>query len=67
MKKALDYKFKLNDLTKYSKWLKPTDGVFKFERSALGKIVPEVSARKLRLQNANYFDQLLKILKHTDW
>ena len=48
MKKGLDYKFKLNDLTKYSRWLKPSDSDNKFERSALGKIVPEVSARRLR-------------------
>lgn len=67
MKKGLDYKFKINDLKKYSKLLKPSDSDNKFERSALGKIVPEVSARRLRLANANYFDKLLKILKHTDW
>ena len=29
--------------------------------------MPEVSARRLRLQNANYFDKLLKILKFSDW
>ena len=56
MKKALDYQFTIKDLTKYSQFLKPSDGNFKFERSALGKIVPELSARKIRLQNANYFD-----------
>ena len=54
-------------MTKYSQYLKPNDPEFKFDRSALGKIVPEVSARRLRLANANYFDKLLKVLKHTDW
>jgi CRISPR/Cas system-associated protein endoribonuclease Cas2 len=67
MKRGLNYQFKLKDLSVYSRWLKPSDSDNKFERSALGKIVPEVSARRLRLANANYFDKLLKVLKNTDW
>lgn len=47
--------------------MKPKDSKFKFERSALGKLIPEINERKKKLQNASYFNKLLKLLKHTDW
>lgn len=64
---GLNYRFKLNDLQKYSQRLRPRDSSFKFERSALGKVIPEASERRKKLQNASYFTKLLKLLKHTDW
>ena len=49
-KKGLSYKFKLNDLGKYSKTLRPNDiKNFKFSSSALGKIIPDESARRRKL------------------
>jgi hypothetical protein len=64
---GLNYRFKLHDLKKYSQRLKPRDSKFKFERSALGKIIPEAGERRKKLKNASYFSKLLKLLKHTDW
>ena len=40
---------------------------FKFERSALGKIVPLDEERRKRLAKASYLNRLQKLLKKTDW
>lgn len=39
--KAKNYKFNINDLHKYSSKLKTKDMNFKFDRSAMGKIIPQ--------------------------
>ena len=68
LKKGLKYKFKLNDLGKYSQNLKFKDiNTFKLERSALGKIIPDETERRKRLAKVSYLNKLLKILKYTDW
>jgi hypothetical protein len=68
MKKGLSYKFKLDDLGKYSKSLRPSDiKNQRFKHSALGKMIPDESARRRKLQKASYFNKLLNLLKTTDW
>jgi hypothetical protein len=65
---ALSYKFKIKDLPKYSQTLRPSDiRNQKFMTSALGKTIPDESARRKKLQKASYFNKLLNLLKATDW
>lgn len=46
---AMKYRFKLEDIGKYSQRLKSKDVNWKFERSAMGKIIPSDAARMKRL------------------
>jgi len=49
MEDGLKYEFKLQDLGKYSMRLKFKDMAHKFQRSALGKKVPDEEARRAKL------------------
>ena len=62
-----NYRFKLNDLNKYSMTLKFKDMSKLLERSALGKVVPQDEERRKRLSKASYLNRLQKVLKKTDW
>ena len=64
---GISYRFKLNDMSKYSQTLRFKDMNFKFQRSALGKIVPLDEERRKRLAKASYLNRLYKLLKKTDW
>jgi len=61
------YKFKLQDLNKYSATLRNRDINWKIHLSALGKKIPNVNERKKILIKGSHFNTLLKILKATDW
>lgn len=65
--KALSYKFKLQDLNKYSSNLKFKDINWKIKVSALGKKIPDVKQRKKILLKGSTFNKLLQVLKNTDW
>lgn len=67
MQAGLSYEFKLNDLTKYSKLLKPNDINWKLKMSALGKRIPDAKKRKKILLKNSHLGTLLKLLKNTDW
>ena len=67
MRQGLHYKFKLEDLSKYSSKLKYKDINWKIKLSALGKQVPDVKERKKILIKGSHFNTLLKILRQTDW
>jgi hypothetical protein len=49
MKKGLNYHFQLKDINKYYKNFKYKDVTWKMKRSALGKMIPDESARRKRL------------------
>ena len=65
--KAMNYKFKMNDLSKISATLRPNDMNWKLGRSALGKVIPDEYERRKRLAKVSYANKLLKLLKYTDW
>ena len=65
--KAKNYKFKLDDINKYSMNLKVRDMNWKFQRSAMGKIIPNSDARSKRLQKAAFLNRLEELKKSTDW
>lgn len=67
LKKGMEYKFKLSDLNKYSSNLRVKDLNWKLNRSALGKVIPNVNKRKKELKKESYFNKLHKLLKQTDW
>lgn len=61
------YKFKLDDISKYSQRLKPKDMNWKFERSAMGKLIPSDEARMRRLQKAAFINRLEELKAAADW
>lgn len=65
MNQGLAYKFKLDDLGKYSQRLKYKDR--KFKKSALGKDIPEVDDRERRLARISLLKDMLRDAKGTDW
>ncbi len=67
MKKVLNYKFRQEDIGKYSSKLKFKDINWKLKRSALGKVIPENFEREKRLQKASFLNKLYLVLKNTDW
>jgi len=67
MEKGLSYRFKLNDLHKYSQRLHYKDINWKLKLSALGKKIPDIKERKKILFKCSHFSTLLKVLKNTDW
>ena len=59
---AMNYKFKLKDLHKYSKILKYRDfDNFKFKYSALGKLIPEPDTRRRILVKGSHLNTLLRL------
>ena len=64
---AMKYRFKLDDISKYSQRLKYKDINWKFERSAMGKIIPSDEARMKRLQKAAFINRLEELKAATDW
>jgi hypothetical protein len=67
MLQGITYKFKLEDLTKYSSRLKYKDINWKIKLSALGKVIPDINKRKKLLVKGSHFNTLLKLLRETDW
>ena len=67
MKKALNYKFRLEDIGKYSSKLRFKDINWKLKRSALGKVIPDNLGREKRLLKASFLNKLYLVLKNTDW
>jgi hypothetical protein len=65
--KGKNYKFKLEDLTKYHSNLSIKDMQWKLKRSALGKVIPEPPARKKIIFKNSHFNTLKKVLQNTDW
>ena len=66
-REGLKYKFQLQDLSKYSARLRPTDINWKIKLTALGKVIPDINTRKKILMRGSAFNTLLKLLKQTDW
>lgn len=67
LRKALSYRFRLQDLHKYSQRLKYRDCDWKLKLSALGKVIPDVRQRKKILIKASHLNTLFRLLKSTDW
>lgn len=65
MKQGLGYKFKLDDLAKYSQKLKYKDLTFK--KSALGRVIPDMDDREKRLARISLLKDMLRDAKGTDW
>ena len=63
MVQGMNYKFKLEDLYKYSSKLKYKDINWKIKLSALGKVIPDVKKRKKLLVKGSHFNTLLKLLR----
>ena len=63
----MKYRFKLEDISKYSQRLKHRDIDWKFERSAMGKLVPSDAARMKRLQKAAYINRIEELKNTADW
>jgi hypothetical protein len=60
---GMNYKFKLEDLNKYSSKLKFKDINWKIKLSALGKVIPDINKRKKLLVKGSHFNTLLKLLR----
>ena len=65
--KALSYRFRLEDLHKYSQKLNYKDINWKLKLSALGKVIPNVEKRKKILIKGSHLNTLLRLLNGTDW
>lgn len=63
----MKYRFRLDDIGKYSQRLKYKDINWKFERSAMGKIIPRDEARAKRLQKAAYITRMEELKNAADW
>lgn len=63
----MGYKFRLEDLSKYSQRLKYKDINWKLKLSALGKVIPDIQQRKKILVKGSYLNTLKKLLYSTDW
>lgn len=65
--KAMNYKFNLHDIGKYSSKLKFKDLNWKLCTSALGKEIPDDAERRKTLLKESYFNKLARLLRNTDW
>lgn len=65
--KAMNYKFNLTDIGKYSSKLKFKDLNWKLCTSALGKEIPDDAERRKTLLKESYFNKLARLLRNTDW
>jgi hypothetical protein len=67
MQQGLDYRFKIQDIGKYSQLLAYKDINWKMRLSALGKRIPDIQERKRMLYKSSHMYTLMKLLRQTDW
>ena len=65
--KALEYKFSLKDLPKYSNHLGRSKLSEKLKFSALGKKIPNLEERQKKLEKESYIRKMYIKYKNTDW